>query len=150
MSRARVASEIRVIPLVIDGEIKEGDSLSEKIVAAVRSAGLRMRAGDLVVVKHKVVSKAEGGFVDLEKIPTSRTSRAWAKRYGVDARVTELALREAKRVIRRKRRRVDHGNAAWVHLRQQRRGCFQRRRRKTCACCFPRTQTARRRNCIAT
>ena len=103
MSRALIPGEIQVIPLAIDGEIRKGDSLSEKIVAAVRNAGLRMRSGDILVVKHKVVSKAEGAFVDLEKIRTSRTSRAWAKRYGVDARVTELALREAKRVIRRKR-----------------------------------------------
>ena len=103
MSRTSVASEIRVIPLVIDGEIKKGDSLSEKIVAAVRSTGLRMQSGDILVVKHKVVSKAEGAFVNLGKIRTSRASRAWAKRYGVDARVTELALQQSKKVIRRKR-----------------------------------------------
>jgi coenzyme F420-0:L-glutamate ligase / coenzyme F420-1:gamma-L-glutamate ligase len=94
---------MRVIPVVIEGEIKKGDSLSGKILEAVRSAGLRILAGDILVVKHKVVSKAEGALVDLGKIRASRTSRAWGKRYAVDARVIELALREAKKVIRRKR-----------------------------------------------
>jgi coenzyme F420-0:L-glutamate ligase/coenzyme F420-1:gamma-L-glutamate ligase len=56
-----------------------------------------------LVVKHKIVSKAEGQLVELDKIKPSRSSSAWARRYNLDARVTELALAESKRVVRRKR-----------------------------------------------
>ncbi len=59
--------------------------------------------GDVLVVKHKIISKAEGQLVELDSIRPSASSRAWANRYGLDARVTELALRESKRVVRRKR-----------------------------------------------
>src|SRR5262249_55621455 len=58
--------------------------------------------GDILAVKHKIVSKAEGSFVLLDSVKTTASSRAWGKRYKVDARVIELALRESKRVIRRK------------------------------------------------
>src|SRR5205823_2176007 len=60
-------------------------------------------AGDILVVKHKIVSKAEGQIVDLAKIRPSAASRAWARRFKLDARVTELAMSQSRRVVRRKR-----------------------------------------------
>ena len=64
---------------------------------------MRFEDGDILVIKHKVVSKAEGALVELDQIRPSVSSRAWARRYGLDARVTELALRESRRTVRRKR-----------------------------------------------
>src|SRR6185369_15131885 len=43
-------------------------------------------------------------LVALESIKPSRSSREWAKRYGLDARVTELALTQSKRIVRRQRK----------------------------------------------
>lgn len=56
-----------------------------------------------MIVKHKIVSKAEGRLVELDRIKTSASSRSWARQYKLDARVTEVALAESKRVLRRKR-----------------------------------------------
>jgi len=63
---------------------------------------VRLLSGDILVVKHKIVSKAEGRIVDLSTIQPSDESIAWAKQYDLDARVIELALRESRSVIRRK------------------------------------------------
>jgi coenzyme F420-0:L-glutamate ligase / coenzyme F420-1:gamma-L-glutamate ligase len=103
MSRVRGAGEVRIIPLRVQGEVRPGDALGAKILEAVRKSGHKLLQGDILVVKHKVVSKAEGAFVDLRKMRPSLASQVWAKRYKLDARVTELALREAKAVIRRRR-----------------------------------------------
>ena len=97
------AGEIRIVPIAIGGEIRAGDSLSAKLLAATRTSGLHFQNGDILVVKHKVVSKAEGAIVALDEIRPSKRSTSWAKRYGLDARVTDLALRESLRVVRRKR-----------------------------------------------
>jgi coenzyme F420-0:L-glutamate ligase/coenzyme F420-1:gamma-L-glutamate ligase len=97
------AGEVRILPLPVAGEIYPGDSLCEKLLAAAKKARIRWQGRDILVVKHKVVSKAEGALVELDKIHPSSASRAWARRYGLDARVTELALRESRRVVRRKR-----------------------------------------------
>jgi coenzyme F420-0:L-glutamate ligase/coenzyme F420-1:gamma-L-glutamate ligase len=97
------AREVRIRPLLVAGEIRPGDSLSEKVLAAAKKARIRFQDGDILVVKHKVVSKAEGALVALDQVHTSAASRTWARRYGLDARVTELALRESRRVVRRKR-----------------------------------------------
>jgi coenzyme F420-0:L-glutamate ligase/coenzyme F420-1:gamma-L-glutamate ligase len=103
MSKPRVAGELRIIPLRVKGEIRAGDSLLRKIIEASRRVRVKIEAGDILVVKHKVVSKAEAAVVDLNDIRPGRSSKMWAKRYSLDARVTELALREARTVVRRER-----------------------------------------------
>jgi coenzyme F420-0:L-glutamate ligase / coenzyme F420-1:gamma-L-glutamate ligase len=103
MGSRGAARGVVILPLAVAGEIRAGDSLSRKLLAAAESAGIRFQDGDILVVKHKVVSKAEGTLVALETIRPSTASRAWARRYGLDARVTELALRESRRIVRRKR-----------------------------------------------
>ena len=95
--------EIRILPIVVKAEIRPKTSLSALLLAAAEGAGLRFEKGDILVVKHKVVSKAEGAMVDLDGIRPSIASQRWARRYGLDARVSDLALRESRRVVRRKR-----------------------------------------------
>ena len=63
--------------------------------------GLRLHVGDILVVKHKIVSKAEGRMVELATVKPSPAAKRFAAKNGVDARVIELALREAKRVVRK-------------------------------------------------
>lgn len=95
--------ELRVIPVSFADEIQPGDSLAEKLLHAFDYLNLSLRKGDILIVKHKIVSKAEGQLVPLEKIKPSASSRSWARRYNLDPRVTEVALAESKRVVRRKR-----------------------------------------------
>ena len=99
----RAAGEIRILPLAVSGEIRAGESLCATVLASARSLRLHFQDGDILVVKHKVVSKAEGAVVALDEIRPSPASHAWARRYGLDARVSELAMRESRRIVRRKR-----------------------------------------------
>jgi coenzyme F420-0:L-glutamate ligase/coenzyme F420-1:gamma-L-glutamate ligase len=93
--------ELRVIPVPLAGEVRPGDSLTDKLLHALKRNRVSLANGDILVVKHKVVSKAEGQLVRLDTIKASASSRAWARRYRLDARVTELALQQSKRVIRK-------------------------------------------------
>src|ERR1700686_1113655 len=95
--------ELRIIPVSLESEIRPGDSLPEKLIHALQHLNLSLQKGDILIVKHKIVSKAEGQLVPLDKITPSAASRVWARRYKLDARVTEVALAESKRVVRRKR-----------------------------------------------
>lgn len=102
MNKAHQLRELKVIPIPVADEIRPGDELARKLLRAARHQGVSLRAGDILVVKHKIVSKSEGRLVDLNRIKPSRASKIWARRYGLDSRVTELALRESRRVVRRK------------------------------------------------
>jgi coenzyme F420-0:L-glutamate ligase / coenzyme F420-1:gamma-L-glutamate ligase len=103
MTRADQPRELRIIPVNLSDEIHPGDSLVDKFLRALKHHKQALRAGDILIVKHKIVSKAESRLVELDKIKPSASSRAWARRYNLDARVTELALTESKRIVRRKR-----------------------------------------------
>jgi coenzyme F420-0:L-glutamate ligase / coenzyme F420-1:gamma-L-glutamate ligase len=95
--------ELQIIPVPLADEIRPGDSLLEKLLKALSHPRRRLKAGDILVVKHKIVSKAEGRVVELNTIHPSSRTRAWARRYKLDARVTELALSQSRSVLRRKR-----------------------------------------------
>jgi coenzyme F420-0:L-glutamate ligase / coenzyme F420-1:gamma-L-glutamate ligase len=100
---ARHHHELRLIPIHLADEFKAGDSVTDKILGGIKDQNLAFVAGDILVIKHKIVSKAEGQIVDLAKIRPSSASRTWARRFKLDARVTELAMRQSRRVVRRKR-----------------------------------------------
>ena len=103
MASSEKSRELRVIPIPFPNEIQPGDSLSDKLLFALRHHNLEVKKGDILVVKHKIVSKAEGQLVALDQVSPSESSRAWARRYNLDARVTEVALAESKRIVRRRR-----------------------------------------------
>jgi len=96
------SDELRLIPIPLAADIHPGDSLADKLLESFHRRRLRLRSGDILVVKHKIVSKSEGRLVDLASIEPSEESLLWAKQYALDARVIELALRESRAVIRRK------------------------------------------------
>lgn len=103
MSITGESRELRVIPILMSAEVEPGSSLPELLLNAMKQRRLSLRAGDILVVKHKIVSKAEGRFINLDTIQPSAGSRSWARRYQLDARVIEVALKQSKRVIRRRR-----------------------------------------------
>lgn len=93
---------MRLIPVPVAGEVKPGDSIADLLLSSMRRHRLRFQAGDILIVKHKIISKAEGQIIDLSTIEPSAESIDWARQYDLDARVIELALRESRAVIRRK------------------------------------------------
>ena len=97
------SGEIRVIPVPFAGEILPGDNLAEKLAASLKRQKLKLQSGDIVVVKHKIVSKAEGRTVRLDDVKASRAATSWSRLTRADARVIELALSESKRVVRKKK-----------------------------------------------
>jgi coenzyme F420-0:L-glutamate ligase / coenzyme F420-1:gamma-L-glutamate ligase len=103
MTKSSLLRGLQIVPVPFSEEIRPRDSLLEKLLGAMKSSRFTLKAGDILIVKHKIVSKAEGRLVELDKIRPSASSRTWARRYKVDARVIELALAQGRRVVRRKR-----------------------------------------------
>ena len=95
-------ASVTVIPVPFSDAIVAGDDLSEKLARALRRHKLSLQAGDILVIKHKIVSKAEGEAVDLGTVMPSRGARNWSQQSGADARIVELAIRESRAVVRKK------------------------------------------------
>jgi coenzyme F420-0:L-glutamate ligase/coenzyme F420-1:gamma-L-glutamate ligase len=54
---------LEVLPVKGIGEVARGDDLAGVILTAVESGGMELRDRDVLVVTHKIVSKAEGAVV---------------------------------------------------------------------------------------
>ena len=76
-------------------EIQLGDDIASLVAAAAS-----LTDGDVVVVTSKIVSKAEGRTVELSTVQPSEFAATWAAQWDKDARVVDLVLREATRVVR--------------------------------------------------
>ncbi|MGE0139784.1 MAG: coenzyme F420-0:L-glutamate ligase [Ilumatobacteraceae bacterium] len=93
------------MPLQIFGvtglpEIEPGADLAALILTAAVDAGTPLEDGDVVVVTSKIVSKAEGRLVDLADVEPSRFATEWSRTWDKEPAVTEVVLREAKRIVR--------------------------------------------------
>ena len=55
-----MVSRLELIGVEGIGEIQPGDALAPAILGALASSGESLRNGDVLVVTHKVISKAEG------------------------------------------------------------------------------------------
>jgi coenzyme F420-0:L-glutamate ligase/coenzyme F420-1:gamma-L-glutamate ligase len=80
--------------------IQPGDDLSKIILDRLKAMALSLMDGDILVVAHKIVSKAEGRTVNLEEIEPSMRAREVAMTTGKDPRVVELILRESTGISR--------------------------------------------------
>jgi coenzyme F420-0:L-glutamate ligase / coenzyme F420-1:gamma-L-glutamate ligase len=83
------------IPLV-----RPGDDLAALIIAACERSALAPADGDVVVVAQKVVSKAEGRYVDLATVRPSLRAQELAAQVNKEARLVEVILQESRRVVR--------------------------------------------------
>ena len=60
-------------------DVFAGDSVADLIVDTLALGGLRLHAGDILVVKHKIVSKAEGRMVALDTVKPSAAAKRFAR-----------------------------------------------------------------------
>ncbi len=89
--------ELRIIGLTGVPEVGAGDDLATLLAEAADRAG-GFEDGDVLVVAHKVVSKAEGRTVRLADVEPSSFAASIAADH--DPRQIEVILREAGRIVR--------------------------------------------------
>jgi coenzyme F420-0:L-glutamate ligase/coenzyme F420-1:gamma-L-glutamate ligase len=80
--------------------IRAGDNLARILGDALEAAALRPRRGDVLVVTHKIISKAEGRYVSLAEVTPSSRARELAAATGKEAALVEVILSESRAVLR--------------------------------------------------
>ena len=93
-----VLSPLCDIPL-----IRARDDLVEILLSSLSISELTLQDGDILVIAHKIVSKAEGRAVNLNSITPSLTAIKLGEAIDKDARLVELILRESNEVLRSRR-----------------------------------------------
>jgi len=90
-------TEIRIIGLEGIPEIHPGEDVAAHVAAAAERQG-GLEDGDVVVIAHKAVSKAEGRVVELASVRPSRYGEQISA--DRDPRQTEVILGETARIVR--------------------------------------------------
>lgn len=88
---------LSVTPLAALPPVRPGDDLARMVAAA---APADLGDGDVLVLAHKVVSKAEGRVRRLDEIEPGERARALAHEHGKDARLVQAVLDESAELLR--------------------------------------------------
>jgi coenzyme F420-0:L-glutamate ligase/coenzyme F420-1:gamma-L-glutamate ligase len=80
--------------------IYTGDDLAQIVGNGLAKASLTLQDGDILVLAQKIVSKAEGRWVNLLDIQPSEQAQMLARKIEKDPRLIELILRESNQVLR--------------------------------------------------
>jgi coenzyme F420-0:L-glutamate ligase / coenzyme F420-1:gamma-L-glutamate ligase len=93
-------SKITLVPLCGIKLVEPGDDLGAIAAAAFSANELAPQDGDVLVVAQKIVSKAEGRYVDVATVEPSERAIELARQLDKDPRFIEVVLSEARRVVR--------------------------------------------------
>lgn len=93
-------SELTIKPLGGIPQVRPGDDLPALLIAALEAASLTPRAQDILVVTQKIVSKAEGRYLDLARLSPSVHAQEIAAATEKDVHLVEAILSEASEVVR--------------------------------------------------
>ena len=83
--------------------IRPGDDIAAILVDALDAAGIEPRDRDVLVVTHKIVSKAENRYRDVAGVTPSPQAQSLADATGKNAALVELILSESREVVRSRR-----------------------------------------------
>lgn len=91
---------LSILPVRGMSEVRKGDDIAKLIIGALRTGGESLKGNDIVVVKQKIVSKAEGNIVRLNDVKPTRRALRIARAQEKDPQLVELILRESRRIVR--------------------------------------------------
>jgi len=80
--------------------IKEGDDLAKMICEAAERQGNSIQNGDIIVITHVIVSRAEGNVVNLDNVIPSDFAKTFAQQFNKDPKHIEVILRESRSIVR--------------------------------------------------
>jgi coenzyme F420-0:L-glutamate ligase/coenzyme F420-1:gamma-L-glutamate ligase len=79
--------------------IKKGDDIAKLVVDAAKQQKNRIKERDIIVITHKIISKAEGNVVSLDEVSPSEQAKEIAQKTGKESALVEFILRDTKEIV---------------------------------------------------
>jgi coenzyme F420-0:L-glutamate ligase / coenzyme F420-1:gamma-L-glutamate ligase len=100
MNETRLSPALALFALPHFPLVEPGTELGEMICGLAERHGPALLDRDVVVIAQKVVSKAEGRYVDLATVKPGQQAFALAEQVQKDPRLVEVILNQSRRVLR--------------------------------------------------
>lgn len=91
---------IQIIPIPIQDDIQKRNDIADLIINSLKEKNESLKENDIVVVTHKIISKAEGKTIDLTKIVPSEESQKISSCTHKDARLVELIISQSNEIVK--------------------------------------------------
>ncbi len=95
MSEACTLSIVENLP-----DFKPGDDVGQILIDHLQAADTILQNGDVFVIAHKIVSKAEGAIIAMEDVVPSHEALELAEKTQKDPRKVEVILQQSRKIIR--------------------------------------------------
>jgi coenzyme F420-0:L-glutamate ligase / coenzyme F420-1:gamma-L-glutamate ligase len=92
--------QLTITPLGGMPPVRPGDDLSGLLIAALEQSGLALRHQDILAVTQKIVSKAEGRYLDLATVDPGPRARELAAVTKKHPHLVEAILSQASEILR--------------------------------------------------
>jgi coenzyme F420-0:L-glutamate ligase / coenzyme F420-1:gamma-L-glutamate ligase len=93
-------NKIEIIPILIRDDIKKGDDIADLIIKSIKDKNESLQENDVVIITHKIISKAEGRTTDLRNIVPSEVSKKISSNTGKDPRLVELIISQSNEIVK--------------------------------------------------
>lgn len=93
-------NKIEIIPILIRDDIKKGDDIADLIIKSIKDKNESLQENDVVIITHKIISKAEGRTTDLRNIVPSEVSKKISLNTGKDPRLVELIISQSNEIVK--------------------------------------------------
>jgi coenzyme F420-0:L-glutamate ligase/coenzyme F420-1:gamma-L-glutamate ligase len=93
-------NNIQIIPIPIQDDIYKGNDIADLIIKTLKEKNESLQENDVVVITHKIISKAEGKTTDLMKIVPSEASQKISSYTRKDARLVELIISQSNEIVK--------------------------------------------------
>ncbi len=94
---------MEIIPIHLKDDVNTKSNLANLILLSIKNEKQRLKNNDVLIVAHKIVSKAESRIIDLATVKPSKRAINIAKKYDKDPRIVELILCESRRIVKMER-----------------------------------------------
>jgi len=93
-------NKIEIIPILIRDDIEKGDDIADLIIKSIKDKNESLQENDVVIITHKIISKAEGRTTDLRNIVPSEESKKSSSNTGKDPRLVELIISQSNEIVK--------------------------------------------------
>lgn len=91
---------VRVLGLKGLPIVGQGDDLATLICKTAERQKTPLRNGDVIVISHIIVSRAEGNVVNLDDVEPSNFAKTFAQQFDKDPALVEVVLTHSKGIVR--------------------------------------------------
>ena len=95
-----IGKSIEIIPVPGMKEVAIGQDVAQLIIDACMKRGISIKNHDVLVITHKIISKAEGRVLELSAVTPSIFAKKAGAHIGKDPRQVEVILTESRRLVK--------------------------------------------------